>query len=255
MGRFARTSLALQRKEKEAFGPTGSVIASFRFFGRSISNLQRICPIYRLIWLITGPIFDRWLRTPCPVQCNIRKWNTAALTGTIAKHVQKPPVTMAKYVRKPTDREGTSFAVDIVRLTDEKRRCPVRSTTLNVCACTSKIRKMKDSCSDRDNGKARAKTERCGGFLFGVPSTPSIWCVLPQCMHTSARAVSTSTWSCFGSPNALFLWVDSWLRAESALGAKPHQAHHLWHTTSRSALYSQTDKTWSECTECNRSIE
>ena len=52
---------------------------------------------------------------------------------------------------------------------------------------------MKDSCSDRDNGKARAKTERCGGFLFGVPSTPSIWCVLPQCMHTSARAVSTST--------------------------------------------------------------
>ena len=100
-----------------------------------------------------------------------------------------------------------------------------------------KIRKMKDSCSDRDNGKARAKTERCGGFLFGVPSTPSIWCVLPQCMHTSARAVSTSTWSCFGSPNALFLWVDSWLRAESALGAKPHQAHHLWPTGS--ALYSQ----------------
>ena len=42
----------------------------------------------------------------------------------MAKHVQKPPVTMAKYVRKPTDREGTSFAVDIVRLTDEKRRCP-----------------------------------------------------------------------------------------------------------------------------------
>ena len=28
----------------------------------------------------------------------------------MAKHVQKPPVTMAKYVRKPTDREGTSFA-------------------------------------------------------------------------------------------------------------------------------------------------
>ena len=24
----------------------------------------------------------------------------------MAKHVQKPPVTMAKYVRKPTDREA-----------------------------------------------------------------------------------------------------------------------------------------------------
>ena len=31
----------------------------------------------------------------------------------MAKHVQKPPVTMAKYVRKPTDREGTNFAGDI----------------------------------------------------------------------------------------------------------------------------------------------
>ena len=122
-------------KGKRSFRTDRQRLASFRFFGRSISNLQRICPIYRLIWLIFGPIFDRWLRTPCPVQCNIRKWNTAALTGTMAKHVQKPPVTMAKYVRKPTDREGTS--VDIVRLTDEKRRCSVRSTTLNVCACTS----------------------------------------------------------------------------------------------------------------------
>ena len=74
--------------------------------------------------------------------------------------------------------------------------------TEGLAVLAPKIRKMKDSCSDRDNGKARAKTERCGGFLFGVPSTPSIWCVLPQCMHTSARAVSTSTWSCFGSPNA-----------------------------------------------------
>ena len=35
----------------------------------------------------------------------------------MAKHVQKPPVTLAKYVRKATDREGTtcSFAVDIVK--------------------------------------------------------------------------------------------------------------------------------------------
>ena len=56
----------------------------------------------------------------------------------MAKHVQKPPVTMAKYVRKPTEvkgKEPLSFAADIVRLTDEKRRCPVPLTTLNVCAC------------------------------------------------------------------------------------------------------------------------
>ena len=161
---FARA----RAKGKRSFRTNRQRLASFRLFGRSSSNLQLICLIYRLIWLIFGPIFDRWLRTPWPVQCNIRKWNTAALTRTMAMQGQKPPVTMAKYVRKPTDREGNySFAVDIVRLTDEKRRCPVPSTTLNVCAwsCT----RMKDSCGDRDNGKARAKTERCGGFLFGVP--------------------------------------------------------------------------------------
>ena len=141
---FARA----RAKGKRSFRTDRQRPAFFRPFGRSISNLQRICLIYRLIWLTFGPIFDRWLRTPCPVQCNIRKWNTAALTRTMAKHVQKPPVTMAKYVqkppvtmakyvRKPTDREGNySFAVDIVRLTDEKRRCPVPSTTLNrQCVC------------------------------------------------------------------------------------------------------------------------
>ena len=41
----------------------------------------------------------------------IRKWSTAAVIGTMAKHVQKPPRTMAKYVQKPSDWEGSSCAV------------------------------------------------------------------------------------------------------------------------------------------------
>ena len=68
-----------EREKKLSNGPAASsFFDSFRPFCRSISNLQLICPIYRLIWLIFGQIFDRWLRTPCPacpVQCNINTKN------------------------------------------------------------------------------------------------------------------------------------------------------------------------------------
>ena len=52
-------------KGKRSFRTDRQRPASFRPFGRSISNLQLICPIDLTDF---GPIFDRWLRTPCPVR-------------------------------------------------------------------------------------------------------------------------------------------------------------------------------------------
>ena len=56
---FARARV----KGKRSFRTDWQHLAPLRTFGRSISDLQMICQISRLISLI----FDRWLRMPCPV--------------------------------------------------------------------------------------------------------------------------------------------------------------------------------------------
>ena len=134
---FARA----RAKGKRSFRTDRQRLASFRPSGRSISNLQLICPIYRLIWLIFGPIFDRWFARPA--RYNVTYANEKQLRwpkqwpSTCKNHPWQWPSS----VRKPTDLEGTSIAVDIVGLTDEKRRCPVNVPRLHWTCEASKIRK------------------------------------------------------------------------------------------------------------------
>ena len=89
MDRFARTSLALEQKGKRSFRTNWQRQASFRFFGRSILYLQLTCQVSRLIWLIFDQR-DVYASHVLPGGNVKYTKETPAVTGTMAKHVQKP---------------------------------------------------------------------------------------------------------------------------------------------------------------------